>query len=98
MPKAKKLNTTLLIAELPADMAQILEDYKTRHGIRVNTAATIGMVREHPGLEAKIARQQRRIRELEQQLKDIIYFLKQKEGAEKEISKIAGEIARTTKL
>lgn len=98
MSKTKKLNTTLLIAELPTDMAKILERYKERQGIRVNTTATIRMVREHPKLEEKISRQERRIRELEQQLKDLVYFIREKESVEKEIKKIAGEIAKTTNL
>jgi hypothetical protein len=91
MAKTKKLNTTLLIADLPTDMAKILERYKERHGIRVNTTATIRMVREHPGMEAKIAKQERRIRELEQQMGELIHHLKSVKSHEKMIDRIVKE-------
>lgn len=91
MSKTKKLNTTLLIAELPTDMAKILERYKERQGIRVNTTATIRMVREHPQLEDKIAKQRQRIRELEQQLSELIHHLKSVKSHEKMIDRIVKE-------
>lgn len=69
----KKLNTTLLIANLPKDMAEILTAYKKRHGIKVNTAATIRMVREHPELEATI----KKLRDQIQELEHVLYHIRQ---------------------